>query len=105
MSINAESTMKAAVYVAPNKIELRSIPRPRAGTGELVIRTWGVGLCGTDITKIHYGTASPGTVLGHELAGWVVEIGDGVTDFEKGDRIAAAHHVPGCLSVAGSPFY
>lgn len=94
MSINAESTMKAAVYVAPNKIELRSIPRPRAGTGELLIRTWGVGLCGTDITKIHYGTASPGTVLGHELAGWVAEVGEGVTDFEKGDRIAAAHHVP-----------
>ncbi len=86
--------MKAAVYVAPNRVEVRTVPRPPIGPGELLIRSWGVGLCATDLNKIWHGTAAPGTVLGHELVGWVAEVGEGVTEFQEGERVAAAHHVP-----------
>ena len=88
------SNMQAAVYVAPNRLEVRSVPRPRIGPRELLIRTWGVGLCGTDINKIRHGSVAPGRVLGHELVGWLAEVGEGLTGFQVGDRVAATHHVP-----------
>ncbi len=86
--------MRAAVYVAPNRVELRLLPVPQIGPGELLVRTWGTGLCGTDINKIRHGAAAPGAVLGHELVGWVAQVGEGVVGYRVGDRIAATHHVP-----------
>lgn len=89
-----QPAMQAAVYVAPNRVELRVLPVPQIGPGELLVRTWGTGLCGTDINKIRHGAAEPGAVLGHELVGWVAQVGEGVVGFRVGDRIAATHHVP-----------
>jgi len=86
--------MRAAVYVAPNQLQIRSVPRPHIGPGELLIHSWGVGLCATDLNKVWNGTIPPGTILGHELVGWVAEVGEGVTEFREGERVAAAHHVP-----------
>ncbi|MCC7354873.1 MAG: alcohol dehydrogenase catalytic domain-containing protein [Anaerolineae bacterium] len=62
-----------------------------------MIKSWGVGLCATDLNKVWSGTVLPGTVLGHELVGRVAEVGEGVTEFREGERVAAAHHVP-CYS-------
>ena len=53
-----------------------------------------VGLCGTDVTKAVNESVRPGTVLGHELAGTVEEVGAGVTQFTRGQRVVALHHVP-----------
>jgi L-iditol 2-dehydrogenase len=86
--------MRAAVYAAPGRVEVRELPRPQIGPDELLVRAWGVGLCGTDITKLQHGIGSPGTVLGHELVGWVAEAGQDVTTFRVGERVAATHHVP-----------
>jgi L-iditol 2-dehydrogenase len=52
-----------------------------------------VGLCGTDLFKLDHGTVVPGTVLGHELVGEVAGLGEGVTSFVDGDRVAVPHHV------------
>jgi L-iditol 2-dehydrogenase len=64
------------------------------GAGEILLRLRGCGLCGSDIAKV----GAPGTriplVLGHEVVGDVVEVGDGVTSLAIGDRAVAAHHVP-----------
>lgn len=91
---NSLKSMRAAVYTAPQRLEIHTLPRPHIGPGELLVRTWGVGLCGTDLNKIWHGTATPGTVLGHELAGWVAEVGENVTGFQEGDRVVVTHHVP-----------
>lgn len=94
IAINDYSLMQAAVYLEPEKVEVRRVAAPSLGAGELLVRPWGVGLCGTDLTKIRYGGVPVGTVLGHELVGWVEAIGPGVEGFHPDDRIAAAHHVP-----------
>ncbi|NIR61170.1 MAG: alcohol dehydrogenase catalytic domain-containing protein, partial [Gammaproteobacteria bacterium] len=48
---------------------------------------------GTDLFKLDTGAAAPGTVLGHELVGEVAALGDGVSGFRDGDRVAVPHHV------------
>ncbi|MEQ8805352.1 MAG: alcohol dehydrogenase catalytic domain-containing protein, partial [Rhodospirillales bacterium] len=69
-------------------------PVPAIGAGEMLLKLRVVGFCGTDLFKLDTGAAQPGTVLGHELVGEVVGLGDGVTGFQTGDRIAVPHHVP-----------
>jgi L-iditol 2-dehydrogenase len=73
------------------RLETRSLPPP--GAGELLLRLRGCGLCGTDLFKIEYGGAAPGTVLGHEVVGTVEAVGDGVEGFQPGDRLVVPHHV------------
>ena len=58
------------------------------------------GICGTDLKKIHHGFIKPPQVLGHELAGTVVEVGRGVSKFKPGDRVMSFHHIP-----CGACFY
>jgi len=86
--------MKAAVYYAPDDIRCEEVPRPRIGKGEILVRVRSCGLCGTDIGKIVERTVTPPIVLGHEIAGEVVEAGEGVEKFRPGDRVFIAHHVP-----------
>jgi L-iditol 2-dehydrogenase len=52
------------------------------------------GICGTDIKKIFHGLAEPPQILGHEIAGTVVEVGRRVTKWKPGDRVMSFHHVP-----------
>ncbi|MDA1089932.1 MAG: alcohol dehydrogenase catalytic domain-containing protein [Proteobacteria bacterium] len=72
-------------------LEQRSAPRPDAGEILLALRV--VGFCGTDLYKLDNGTAVTGSVLGHELVGEVIAVGDGVDKFHIGDRVAVPHHV------------
>ncbi len=67
---------------------------PHAAAGEIIARLTACGVCGTDALKIyHPGYAKP-QKLGHECVGVVAEVGEGVTHFRVGQRIAFAHHVP-----------
>ena len=84
--------MKAAV-LAGGKIELRDLPEPSPGAGELLLRVRGCGLCGSDIVKVVAAAAAP-AVLGHEVVGEVAAVGPGVRRFAPGDRLVVAHHVP-----------
>ncbi len=86
--------MKAAVYYAPDDIRCEELPRPRIGPGEILVRVRSCGLCGTDISKIVERTVTPPIVLGHEVAGEVMEVGEGIKNFRSGDRVFVAHHVP-----------
>ncbi len=70
------------------------LPRPKAGAGELLLRLRGCGLCGSDIAKLADAAARAPAVLGHEVVGDVVEVGEGARGFAAGDRVVAAHHVP-----------
>lgn len=83
--------MKAAVYHALDDIRLEQRPVPEIGPGELLLKTLACGLCGGE-TMAWYKKAQP-KVLGHEPVGEVVEVGAGVTEFKRGDRVFINHHV------------
>lgn len=83
--------MKAAVYHALDDIRLEQRPVPEIGPGELLLKTLACGLCGGE-TMAWYKKAEP-KVLGHEPVGEVVEVGAGVTEFKRGDRVFINHHV------------
>jgi L-iditol 2-dehydrogenase len=90
-------TMRAAVYRGANDIRIETVPVPRIGANELLVRVAACGVCPTDIKKIQYGTVPPPRVFGHETAGTIVRLGARVRDFRNGDRVALHHHVP-CLT-------
>ncbi len=82
-------TMKAATIVKPGIVEIQEIEKPEPGTGELVIRVLASGICGTDvhIFKGEYLGTYP-IVPGHEGAGIVDTVGEGVNGFSVGDPVA-----------------
>lgn len=91
--------MKAAVFAGPGKLELRELEKPVAGEGELVLKVGANTVCGTD-GRILRGEKSAGidigVVLGHEISGYVEEIGAGVEGFEIGDLVGILPTIP-CL--------
>lgn len=94
-------TMKAMTLVAYDHLELAEVAVPQPGPGEVLCRIKSVAICGSDPKMIHGGykfTNWPPYypfIMGHEWAGQIVALGEGVTDFKVGDRVAGeAHH--GC---------
>lgn len=92
--------MQAAVYRGKNQIAVETVPVPEIGPGEILIRVEACGVCHTDLKKIEYGLLAPPRIFGHETAGVVAAVGQGVERFEVGDRVVAFHHIP-----CGSCFY
>jgi len=87
-------TMLAAVYYGRNDVRLEKVPVPQIGPGELLVRVHTCGVCGTDLKKISTGSHSAPRIFGHETAGIVAAVGDGVTKFAPGDRVLTFHHIP-----------
>jgi L-iditol 2-dehydrogenase len=87
-------TMRAVVYRGVNDLRLETVPVPRIGANELLVKVAVCGVCPTDIKKIQYGTVPPPRIFGHETAGTIVKIGARIKNFHVGDRVALHHHVP-----------
>ena len=85
--------MKAVIYYSFDDIRLENRHIPSISDSELLVQVHGCGLCGSDIIKIVQ-QAPPPVVLGHELSGTIVERGKAVSNFEVGQRVIVAHHVP-----------
>ena len=85
--------MRVAMYYNNRDVRLEELPVPRIGAGELLVRIRASGICGSDLMEWYRIKKAP-LVLGHEIAGEVVEVGDGVENFRVGDRVFASHHVP-----------
>jgi L-iditol 2-dehydrogenase len=85
--------VRVARYYSRNDIRVEEIPVPGIGPGEILMRVEACGLCGSDLAEWYVAEKAP-VVLGHEPAGVVAEVGEGVRDFEVGDRVFAHHHVP-----------
>ncbi len=85
--------MRVAMYYNNRDVRLEEMETPRVGPGELLVRIFASSICGSDIMEWYRIKRAP-LVLGHEIAGRVVEAGDGVAGFNKGDRVVATHHVP-----------
>jgi L-iditol 2-dehydrogenase len=88
------ATMRAVVYRGINDMRIETVPVPRIGPGELLVKIATCGICGTDLKKIHMGSHSAPRIFGHEMAGTVAAVGEGVTQFAVGDRVMSFHHVP-----------
>ncbi len=88
------ATMRAAVYRGVNDVRLETVPVPRIGPGELLVRVHTCGICGTDLKKISTGSHSAPRIFGHETSGIVTAVGEGVKQFKPGDRVVVFHHIP-----------
>jgi L-iditol 2-dehydrogenase len=86
--------MRAAVYHGVNDVRVETVPVPKIGRGEVLIRVHSAGICGTDLKKIHTGSHSAPRIFGHETAGTIAAVGDDVEGFAVGDRVMVFHHSP-----------
>jgi L-iditol 2-dehydrogenase len=91
--------MKAVMKVAPGvgNVELRDIEEPTTQPGQVKIRVAAAGICGTDlhIYKDEFRSWPP-VVLGHEVAGEIVEMGEGVTSLQTGQRVTTETYFSTC---------
>ena len=85
--------MRVAMYYNNNDVRIEAMAVPKIGPGELLIRIEASGICGSDVMEWYRINKAP-LVLGHEIAGEVVEVGQGVDRYKVGDRVVASHHVP-----------
>jgi alcohol dehydrogenase, propanol-preferring len=82
--------MKAVRYIAPGRPpEIADLPQPVPGPGQVLIRIAGAGVCHSDLHVLDHGIGVPGPfTLGHENAGWIAGLGQGVTGWKEGDPVA-----------------
>ncbi len=85
--------MKVARYYGAGDIRIEEMPVPEPGPGEAVVRVRSSGICGSDVMHWYREGRGP-VVLGHEIAGEIAAVGEGVTGCKVGDRVSASHHVP-----------
>jgi L-iditol 2-dehydrogenase len=88
------TTMQAAVYRGVGDVRVETVPVPRIGAGELLLKVHTCGICGTDLKKIATGSHSAPRIFGHETSGVVAAVGADVTQFKPGDRVVVFHHIP-----------
>ena len=90
--------MTAAVLYGKEDLRLERVAVPQAGPGELVVQVGAALTCGTDLKVYRRGyhamMLKPPIPFGHELAGVVAEVGEGVTRFREGDRVVALNSAP-----------
>lgn len=96
--LSGRGTMKAAVLHGREDIRIEHVPVPQAGPGELIVSVGAALTCGTDLKVFRRGYHArmivPPALFGHELAGTVVQAGEGVMDFAPGDRVVALNSAP-----------
>ena len=90
--------MMAAVLYGKEHLRVEPVAVPKIGAGDLLVRVRAALTCGTDVKVFlrgyHARMIVPPAVFGHELAGDVVEVGEGVTRFACGQRVVAANSAP-----------
>ena len=97
--------MRALVFDGPGRLHLEDRAEPTPGADEAVVAIRASGICGSDVHYHTHGRIGPfvvsePTALGHEGAGTVVEVGEGVTTLKPGDRVCIEPGVPSWSSRA-----
>jgi threonine 3-dehydrogenase len=91
--------MKAVVKAkAGPGVEIREVPVPSAGPGQILLKVLRAGVCGTDLHIWEWddwarGRLKPPVTVGHEFVGEIVEIGAGVSELKLGDRVSCESHI------------
>ncbi|KIK61766.1 hypothetical protein GYMLUDRAFT_42808 [Collybiopsis luxurians FD-317 M1] len=90
----------AAFYNPAHEIHLVQKPKPKPGPGQVLVHVRATGICGSDVHFWKHGRIGDSMVVrdecgsGHESAGEVIEVGEGVTEWKVGDRVAMENGVP-----------
>jgi L-iditol 2-dehydrogenase len=96
--LHNRSTMQAAVLHGREDVRIENVPVPRAEAGEIIVRVGAALTCGTDLKVFRRGYHArmivPPALFGHEMAGTVVEAGEGVEEFVPGGRVVALNSAP-----------
>jgi len=85
--------MRVAVYYNNKDIRVEERAKPKIAPSEILVKTMACGICGSDVLEWYRLKQAP-RVLGHEMTGDIVEVGEGVKKFKVGDRVFVSHHVP-----------
>lgn len=88
--------MQGVFFLGPGQLALREVPIPQPAAGEVVVKVGAATTCGTDLKAYKRGHKlfKPPMPFGHEWAGTVVAVGEGVTRFREGERVTAANSAP-----------
>jgi threonine dehydrogenase-like Zn-dependent dehydrogenase len=86
--------MRASLTTADRGLQPGELAQPRPGPGQLLIRVRACGICGSDLHALASGHVAPGWALGHEFAGEVAELGEGVSAFAPGERVVSFSAMP-----------
>ena len=94
-----KGTMKVAMMNEPGRFDFEEKPIPEVKPGYVLVKLDYVGICGSDMHLFRHGFIGESyvtepMVLGHEPAGTVAEVGEGVTDLKVGDRVAVEPGIP-----------
>lgn len=85
--------MRAGVYYNNADVRVQEMPVPSIGPSEVLVRVRASGICGSDVMEWYRVPKAP-IVLGHEIAGDIVETGSDVRNLRPGHRVVVSHHVP-----------
>jgi threonine dehydrogenase-like Zn-dependent dehydrogenase len=86
--------LKAAVYEGAEDIQVKDIPEPEMGPTDVLVKPKYVGICGTDLSAWKYGMYEGGLIMGHEFTGEVVDVGERVSKWKRGDRVVPNPLIP-----------
>lgn len=85
--------MRVAMYYRNSDVRLQEMPKPEIGPDALLVKVISSGICGSDVMEWYRIKRAP-LVLGHEIAGDIVEVGKNVKKYKVGQRVFVSHHVP-----------
>jgi L-iditol 2-dehydrogenase len=85
--------VRAVRVDAAGDVAVVEVPEPEIGPGEALLATSVSGICGSDLLG-WYVKGKAGSILGHEVSGRIVKLGEGVSGFAVGQRVAPHHHAP-----------
>jgi L-iditol 2-dehydrogenase len=85
--------MRVAMYYKNSDVRLEEMPTPTPGPGEMLVEVHASGICGSDVLEWYRIKKAP-RVLGHEIAGEIAALGEGVETYDIGRRVFVSHHVP-----------
>lgn len=85
--------MRVAMYYSNSDVRIEEMPKPAIKAGEILVKVMASGICGTDVLEWYRIKKAP-RVLGHEIAGEIDAVGEGVTRVKTGERVFVSHHIP-----------
>ena len=85
--------MKAAVYYNNKDVRVQEMPIPEINENEILVKVKASGICGSDVMEWYRIKKAP-RVLGHEITGDIVKVGENVKKYRVGERVFVSHHVP-----------
>src|SRR5512136_3189215 len=85
--------MRVAMYYRNEDVRIEEMSVPAIGPGEILVQVKSSGICGSDVMEWYRIKKAP-LVLGHEIAGDIVEVGAGIQKYKVGQKVFVSHHIP-----------